>query len=160
MIIFKKLLVPLVLVFLLFIVWKLQTSYFNFPNRDIKLVPISIGSQKLLVEVANTPATITKGLGERDQIGSDGMLFVLDRREIPMFWMKGMRFDLDFVWIDTDRVVDITAGVKAQPGAPDQQLATYQPKEQSNYVLELPAGEIARRGIHIGDQFTLDSYTP
>lgn len=112
---------------------------------------VQIGSQSLSIEVVSTPAEITKGLGERDALGSDGMLFVMPSREIPSFWMMGMRFDLDFIWIDGDKVIDITENVSAEPGANPNQLKTYSPKSPVTHVLEMNAGEVQKRGIKIGD---------
>ena len=113
---------------------------------------VEIGTEIFTVEVANTTATITKGLGERDAIGSDGMLFVMPQRDIPSFWMYGMRFDLDFVWIDRDTVLDITENVQAEQGAVPSELKTYSPNGPVTHVLELNSGEVKKRGLKIGDR--------
>ena len=120
-------------------------------KKNNNLKRITVGSQELSVEIANDPSEITKGLGERDQIGSDGMLFVLSQRIIPTFWMKGMRFALDFVWIDGGRVVDLTENVPAEPGVVDAKLKRYSPDHVVTHVLELDAGEIKKREISVGD---------
>ncbi len=128
--------------------------FFVILRKDEPKTPtMTIGSQKLSVEIADTGEKITKGLGERDTIGSDGMLFVMPGgKTIPTFWMKGMRFDLDFVWIDTNKVVDLTGYVKAELGIPDARLHLYAPKVPVTHVLELNAGEIQKRGIRVGDE--------
>lgn len=112
---------------------------------------MEIGDELLSIEIANTPSKITKGLGERDSLGSNGMLFVMPSRGIPTFWMKGMRFDLDFVWIDGEKVVDASQHVKAEPGVPDSALRLYAPIYPVTHVLEMNAGEINKRGIQVGD---------
>ncbi len=116
---------------------------------------IQVGAESLSVEVVDTPEKITKGLGYRDTLGSDGMLFVMPTRSIPTFWMKGMRFDLDFVWIDSNTVVDLSANVLAEPKVPDAQLKIYSPKAPVTHVLELPSGDIEKKGIRIGDKVSL-----
>lgn len=121
---------------------------------DTKLQKIRIGEAELSVEVVKTSSAITLGLGERDILGSDGMLFVMPSRDIPSFWMKGMRFDLDFVWIDGSSVVDITENVPAQPEVSMDQLRTYSPRVPVTHVLELNAGEVQKRGIGFGDTVT------
>lgn len=86
------------------------------------------------------------------------MLFDLGSDRAAVFWMKGMRFALDFVWIDAARrVTQITPDVPPQPGAPDGQLVRYSPAAPVRYVLELNAGAAARLQINPGDQleFTL-----
>lgn len=125
---------------------KLRSS----PSKYRRIV---VGSESLIVEVADSPEEITKGLGYRDTIGSDGMLFVLPQRTVPSFWMMGMRFNLDFIWIDANRVVDITPNVPSPTSLQD--LPLYSPAAAVTHVLEMHAGETAKRGIRIGDRVDL-----
>ena len=61
---------------------------------------MNIGSVTFAAEIANTGELRTKGLSERDALDSEtGMLFIFDDGRASAFWMKGMRFPLDFVWI-------------------------------------------------------------
>lgn len=126
-----------------------------YPQRTLRAErdrsTVRIGSQTFSVEVVATAEKITKGLGDRSSIGSDGMLFVMQKRDIPYFWMKDMQFDLDFIWIDGQKVVDITENVPAQIGASDSELRVYAPKAPVTHVLEIPAGESKKRNIAIGD---------
>ncbi|MEN8253284.1 MAG: DUF192 domain-containing protein [Patescibacteria group bacterium] len=149
----------LLLVFFLFFQNKSQTSRI----QDHQKISILIGEEiELEVEVVNTPESITQGLSGREGIdihstGStkggqagqiDGMLFIFPQRHIPKFWMKDMKFDLDFVWIDNGLVVDLTESVSMpEPGMKLQDLPTYSPKSQVNMVLELPGGAINQYGI-------------
>jgi uncharacterized membrane protein (UPF0127 family) len=111
------------------------------------------------VEAAITSEQSERGLGYRDALAADaGMLFDLHNTGVPTFWMKGMRFALDMVWIGEDeRVVAVTADVPPQPGATDEQLRRYSPDAPVRYVLELNSGAAARLGIAPGAQlsFTL-----
>ena len=108
------------------------------------------------VEVASTPEQSERGLGYRDELPEDaGMLFDLHETRIPQFWMKGMRFPLDMVWIGEDkRVVAVTANVPPQPGAADDELARISPPVAVRYVLEVNAGTAQRQGIAAGTQLT------
>lgn len=115
---------------------------------------LHLGETTVHVEVARDSQAITKGLGERDTLGSDGMLFLLPERQTPTFWMQGMRFDLDFVWIDGTKIVDLTPNVKAEPGVSAAQLHLYAPRVPVTKVLELPAGSIARYHLTIGEDVT------
>lgn len=114
------------------------------------------------VEVASSGAQGERGLGYRDSLAEDaGMLFDLHETRIPVFWMKGMRFALDMVWIGEDRrVVSVTEDVPPQPGAPDDQLARISPPAPVRYVLEINAGAAARHAIHAGTQLTFDLPPP
>ena len=117
------------------------------------------GARDIDVEVASSPAQSERGLGYRDRLAPDaGMIFDLHETRVPAFWMKGMRFSLDMVWIGEDkRVAGVTAGVQPQPGAPDEQLRRYAAPSPVRYVLELNAGAAARLGMIDGVQlmFTL-----
>ncbi len=81
------------------------------------------------------------------------MLFLMGREVIWSFWMKRMCIPLDFVWISSNcTVADVTANVPPPPpGAADNNLPTYSPSKPVLYVLELNAGQLAARGIKLGD---------
>jgi hypothetical protein len=108
----------------------------------------------ITVEVAKTEPDRERGLGYRDALAaSTGMLFDLEQAVVPAFWMKGMRFPLDMVWISEDkRVVAVAADVPPEPGVADARLRRYSPGAATRYVLELNAGDAARLGLHAGDQ--------
>ena len=76
------------------------------------------------------------------------MLFVLTY-DSPAFWMKGMRFAIDIVWIDDGRVVDVTADVPPPRGS-NAALPTYSPDRPANRALEVRAGWAARHGVTRG----------
>jgi uncharacterized membrane protein (UPF0127 family) len=130
--------------------WAVACGEDSSPNR----VDVRIGDLTIHAEVANTPAERVPGLGERDSIARDaGMLFVHADERQRTFWMRGMRFALDFVWISADRhVVELTEDVPPpEPGTPDSALPTLRPDVPVQYVLEVNAGVVAEAGIAIGD---------
>ena len=106
------------------------------------------------VEVADTNAARARGLGYRDKLGGDcGMLFIFDEKERYTFWMKGMRFPLDFLWIDGKTVADITEKVPA-PAFETESLPVYAPRVPVDKILELNAGAVEQLGISVGDTVT------
>lgn len=114
-------------------------------------------------EIADTPALRTKGLGYRDQLApNSGMLFVFPNGQASSFWMRGMRFPLDFVWIGADcRVAALTERVPhPEPGAPDATLPLINPAAPAAYTFEINAGEIERFGIEIGDPVRFQGISP
>ena len=114
-------------------------------------------------EIADTPALRNKGLGYRDQLAANsGMLFVFPNGQASSFWMRGMRFPLDFVWIGADcRVADLTERVPhPEPGAPDATLPLINPTAPAAYTFEINAGEIERFGIEIGDPVRFQGIRP
>lgn len=132
-----------------------EPSATNAPDR----VEITIGGLVIDAEVARTAEQRQLGLGGRDALPRDeGMLFAFEAEGQPSFWMRGMRFPLDFVWISSDgRVVDLTEDVPApEPGVPDSELEQFGPSAPVLYVLEVNAGVVAEGGVQVGDTVTFD----
>jgi len=110
---------------------------------------IQIGTTIFTVELAVTSAEKERGLGYRNDLDPvHGMLFPYDHSEKYSFWMKGMRFPIDILWIRDGKIVDISKNV---PVATTSTLPIYSPREPANQVLELTAGTSDRNGIKIGD---------
>ncbi|MBI5018665.1 DUF192 domain-containing protein [Candidatus Gottesmanbacteria bacterium] len=111
---------------------------------------VKIRDTVIVTEVAVTEAQKQKGLGGRKILGnSSGMLFPYDHKEHYNFWMRGMLFPLDFIWIDGNRIADITLNVPPPVG--DQQPAMIKPKVPVDKVLEVNAGFVREHQITIGD---------
>lgn len=126
-------------------------------DAALPVVTLLVGDTPVRAEVARTPEQMERGLGFRDSLPDDaGMLFVFNFPSRFQFWMRGMRFALDFIWIDGDGTVrEVTADVPPEPGVPDQELRRYQPAYDVTYVLEVNAGFAARHGIAPGDHVDL-----
>jgi len=131
----------------------------NPGNPGLSTTIVRYDGDSLTVEVADTPETRAEGLADRDSLAHDsGMLFDLGSAGTTSFWMKGMRFPLDMVWIDANqRVVGVTGNVPPPRGSPAEQLPLYPSPDSTRYVLELNAGVASERGLDKGTQlvFTL-----
>jgi uncharacterized membrane protein (UPF0127 family) len=115
---------------------------------------VEIGSKRVAVELADTADKQQKGLGYRDDLPWDhGMYFPYARPAFYSFWMKGMRFPIDIVWIRKGRIVDIHPEV---PFEPNGNGPTVRPRELTDAVLEVPAGYAAASGWGIGDRVRLE----
>ncbi len=111
---------------------------------------LRINGQHVQLELALTPEEQTRGLGYRDALPwHHGMLFVYPRPAFHRFWMRGMRFDIDIVWIRGDRIVDISHRV---PHVPGENGPTVQPSELADRILEVPAGYALAHGWRVGDR--------
>ena len=117
--------------------------------RDV----VAIRHAQVVVEIAERPAAQARGLGHRDSLEwGRGMLFVYERATFQGFWMKGMRFPIDIVWLRERRIVDIAHRVPAMPpGTPDRSLPVYRPRELADLVLEVPAGFAEAHSWQRGD---------
>ncbi len=62
-----------------------------------------------------------------------------------------MNFPLDFVWINGNRIVDLTQNVPKPVDANTSDLPTYTTQSPADKVLEINAGMIAKDNIKIGD---------
>lgn len=134
-------------------------------NLDIPFIPqapkisnLQINDAVFKVEIADTNAKRNKGLGGRSNLGeSEGMLFIFENKDTHAFWMKGLSFPLDFVWIADNKIVDLTEKL-APPakGQSDASLPIYSSKEPVNKVLELNGGSVKKFNIKIGDTIKLN----
>ena len=132
-------------------------------GTTLERIDVRIGDLTVHAEVANTTAERGPGLGGRDAMARDaGMLFVHEEERERTFWMRGMRFALDFVWISADRrVVDLTENVPPpDPGTPDADLPRYRPEAPVRYVLEVNAGVVSEAGIEAGDAVSFSPEPP
>jgi uncharacterized protein len=117
---------------------------------------ITVGSAALQVQVARTPTQMERGLMFRESVAPfDGMLFVFDVPQPVNFWMKNTRLPLEVGYFDnTGTLVEIHAM------KPFDTTPTPSRSLEVRYALELPAGNLDRRGIHLGDKLVLPSAMP
>ena len=118
---------------------------------------LCVNAARIRVLVADTQAERAAGLSGYAGLPEDaGMLFVFAEPTQPSFWMKGMEFEIDIIWIRDGTVVQIHAAVPPPPqDTPDDQLPRYRPDAPVTHVLELTAGSAARHGITIGSRIEL-----
>lgn len=116
---------------------------------------IKIRSDVVRVDVARTPEERARGLGGRKSLAPGaGMAFAFEEPGRPAFWMAGMYFDIDIVWIRGTRVVDFSERLPHPPPELDPLkagLPEYRPREPADLALEVPAGTVHARGWERGD---------
>src|SRR4051812_21275897 len=67
----------------------------------LQTAEISVGGVPLTVELAFLPADTSLGLGYRvGLVLGTGMLFLFEGPAPRTFWMRGMQFCIDIVWIE------------------------------------------------------------
>ena len=107
---------------------------------------VTIGHHAVCLEIAETPTALALGLGGRSQLPEgQGMLFVFSQAKTRVFWMRGMEFPLDMIWIRDHHVVGFETNVAADGGV--RRIST----PPVDAVIELNAGDVARFGIAVGD---------
>lgn len=120
---------------------------------------ITVGQSTLTVQLAVTTAQQSLGLGYRNGLAPNtGMLFVFDAPQIQTFWMKGMRFCLDIVWVSSTEVVGAAESVCPDPpGIADADRPVQTSPAPVQYVLEVPAGWLKQHGYGAGTPVNLSA---
>ena len=123
--------------------WQRLKSFLKF-EKPITISKLKIKNKIISIEKADTEFLRTRGLSGRERLEDDsGMLFIFDKPGRYGFWMKGMKFDLDFVWLKDQTVVHLSQNI--------QNPTTLYPPMPINKVLEANAGFIQENNIALGD---------
>lgn len=137
--------------------WRSQSSTPEplIPTDDsaYRTTSLRLGDTIFDLEVADTAAKKQLGLGKRPVLAANqGMVFLYSKPGKLCFWMKGMRFAIDILWLDSaKKVISIEKSL-----SPDTYPQTYCPDEPAQYVVELPAGVSERVGVKVGDFLPLE----
>lgn len=119
---------------------------------------VSIGETRIPVELAITEEEQKLGLGERDTLKwGHGMLFVHEEPEFKEYWMKGMRFDIDIIWIRDGRISSIAHRVPHVAGENGPRVRS---SELVSQVLEVPAGYAQTQGWRRGQVVQVEGPDP
>ena len=126
------------------------SDYLTFTSSAAQPVYLKINDAVVTAEVASTPNQWEKGLGGRERLDAhNGMLFVFPWRRQYTFWMQGMQFPLDLLFIDDTQIVDIVENLPAPPIRGE--IAEYTSTEKASRVLEVPAGWVTKNNVRRGD---------
>lgn len=118
-----------------------------------KLATVVIGDQSFTMELAQTAAERQQGLSGRDEIGSDGVVFIFDVPGKHPFWMKDMKFALDFLWVSDGEIVEISRNIPPTSGT--SAIPTVAPNQSVDQVIEVNSGFVIEHGIMVGDQVVI-----
>ena len=114
---------------------------------------VVINDIEIEVETADNQEKRTKGLSDKKNLpDGQGMLFVFDKPGLYSFWMKDMKFPLDFVWINNNKVVAINENMNPENyQTPDSIMLN----KEFDRVIELNADSIKKMNIKIGDTMSI-----
>lgn len=154
---FSKKAVSIIVLFFMIPLLTLFTSCSEKSSRDLtstkymNRAEVTVGSVRVEVDVARTSAQREKGLSGRQQLGEkEGMLFIHQRSGCYSYWMGGMKFPLDFIFINNGRVVEVKRNVQP-PKKEGETLSIVSPSKEFEMVLEVNAGFVDKYGIKTGD---------
>ncbi|MEL7345138.1 MAG: DUF192 domain-containing protein [Pseudomonadota bacterium] len=106
------------------------------------------GQAAFAVEVADDPSERSQGLMFRESLpSSSGMLFVYDRPQRAVFWMRNTLIPLDMIFADEDGTVTHIHenAIPLDETGIDGGLGI-------KFVLEINGGFAARLGLNVGDE--------
>lgn len=107
---------------------------------------VEIKGHDFQVELAKTDKDKEIGLSKYESIPQDkGMLFVFTKPGFYPFWMKNMKFPIDIIFIDNNKIVTIYENL------PINKLTIYSPTQSSDKVLEINANLSKKYGFKVGD---------
>lgn len=123
---------------------------------------IVVGDTEVVVDLAIAPTEQQLGLGYRNGLADGtGMLFTGSVPSSKTFWMKGMRFCLDIIWIHDGEIKGAAESVCPDPdGIADADRARFSSGEPVTYVLEMPAGWLDQHGYGRGTPVDLGDIEP
>lgn len=126
-------------------------------NSEYRSAVIQLGDQTLQVQVPTSLRTQELGLGGRYTMReTEGMYWDLSTTLQPAFWMKGMRFPLDFIWLDGGKVVEVTTDVQPLSGPDQADPPVLRPAEVVDGVIEVVGGFVNRHDVHVGDAVVVE----
>ena len=122
------------------------------PSSQLQTAEIAVGGVPLTVELAYLPADTSLGLGYREGLApGTGMLFLFEGPAPRSFWMRGMRFCIDIIWVENGVIQGAAESACPAPaGTADADLTSYASPVPVTYVLEVPAGWLDAYGLGVG----------
>lgn len=142
--------------YLLSLLASLSIAGCGYESPDhLPMTKMKLGSDTVTLEIANAPASRTKGLMERDSMPEDhGMIFIFPEDTPQSFWMKNTRFPLDIVFINSQSKI-----VSIHTMRPYVTTSTYS-AAPAKYAIELHAGKAKELGLQAGQSVSLPSDLP
>lgn len=120
--------------------------------EEYNTVPVRLPDGSVIrAEQLVRPEDLARGMMFRDELPENrGLLFYHGLPGRYPYWMFQVKVPLDIVWLDTrKRVVQVVHNAPPCPG-PQERCPSYGGDHEAQYVLELRAGEAARRGLRPG----------
>jgi len=138
----------LIVIFILCII--LLVLYFGLKLfTDGKKYYAVINNREIQLEIADTSEKRYLGLSYKEALCADcGMLFIFKEKRIPSFVMRDMKFPIDIIWIDDNKIIDINKNLLPE----EPPYTKYNPHEPINLVLEVNAGFSDKQNIKAGDE--------
>jgi len=111
-----------------------------------------INSHDFYLDVALTPQQKEIGLAKYTSLPDNkAMYFPFDHEDYYSFWMKGMHFPIDIIFLRNKKIVTIYSSVPTPSQGQTNSFPMYKPKSPADSVLEINAGLSEKYGFKEGD---------
>jgi hypothetical protein len=123
------------------------------PQYSLDRATGTLMNESFDVMIARTEEEQALGLGGLKSLKPrEAMIFPYARLEAYGFWMKGMLFPIDIVWLDENlKIVSIQ-----DTATPDSYPKIFFPRAPARFVVEFPAGTMKSLGATVGTFFEID----
>lgn len=123
----------------LFLFYTIPLYNINSPINQAKII---INNQTFYATVVSNSIDQAMGLsGTKNMESNQAMLFEYKHHVIPNFWMKGMLFPIDIIWIKDNKIIAIEKNIpNPSQSISNADLPKYKPLLPVNFVLEINAG--------------------
>lgn len=119
---------------------------YTFWPSTMTSTSVSVGAKTFLATVADTKEERALGLTNLKTLpDNQALLVVYDHEDVWPIRTTGLVFPIDIVWLSGDKKV-VYVAKDAKPSV----TAKYTPGGKSRYVLQLPAGSVAKHNITVG----------
>lgn len=130
-----------------------QLPFAKTPTATVK-------NKEFKLYIAKTPKEKEVGLSDKKSIPENyGMIFPFGQDSYYSFWMKNMKFPIDILFINDNKIVTIHHSVYP-PKSSNETLPIYTSNALSDTVLEINAGLSKKHGFKEGDGVKLKNVEP
>lgn len=117
---------------------------------------VTIKEHEFLASVAKTNTEKEIGLSNKTSLTDDaGTLFIFEKSDYYPFWMKNMKFPIDIIFINNNRIVTIFLNQKVPN--PNENIPIVKPEEPSDMVLEINANLSNKYNFKKGDEVKIEN---
>lgn len=130
----------------------------RFPQLSEKTATATINNHRFNLFIAKTNKEKEVGLSEKNSIDNDqGMIFVFDKPDFYSFWMRNMKFSIDIIFVNKNRIVTISpdANPSTDPSKTEN-LTIYKPEDPADTIIEIKGGLSSSYGFKKGQEVKIE----
>lgn len=153
----KKILMLFVILFAIIIAAGATNRFSKLPSLPFFKTPkITIGKTEFKLLAAKDTRDKEIGLSKTPKLNNDtGMIFIFGKPGFYPFWMKDMKFPIDIIFINKDKIVTIIQNASA-PKEKNETLQIFNSSSPADSVLEINTGLSQKNNFKEGDSVKIE----